>query len=74
MGHNGKIPYYDLYAPIGKNTKTYTVEEAMDIIYNGCSVFSNEMADFVRKAYESNWIDFHVRKGKFGVAVSQSII
>ena len=32
LGHKNGLPFYDLFAPVGKSTKKYTVEEARDLV------------------------------------------
>ncbi|QVK20226.1 M3 family oligoendopeptidase [Mycoplasmatota bacterium] len=68
LGYENGLPFYDLFAPLGKNTKTYTYEECQDIVNNNFESFSIELADLSRKAFENNWIDVEPRKGKRGGA------
>ncbi len=63
-----KMSFYDLFAPVGKSTKSYTFEEAKDIVISSYSAFSPEMGDFVRSAFERGWIDAEPHKGKVGGA------
>lgn len=65
MNHENGLPWYDLFAPFEtKNPKTYTVEDSKEMILNSFAVFSDDLADMAKTAYEDAWIDFLPREGK----------
>lgn len=64
LGHEEKLPFYDLMAPVGKLDKKYTFEEARDFIVKHYSSFSKDMGDLALKAFNNRWIDAEVREGK----------
>ena len=68
LGHAGSLPWYDLFAPMGKSDVRYTAEEAKDYLLGIFSGFDGELADMVRHAFEDGWIDFYPREGKVGGA------
>src|SRR5690554_1861928 len=68
LGHNNNLPFYDLFAPIGSLVKTYTYEEAKDVIIKSFGSYSEKLADFAKKAFDNNWIDPFPKKGKVGGA------
>jgi pepF/M3 family oligoendopeptidase len=68
LGHKGSLPFYDLFAPVGKLTKTYTYEEAQKIIKDAFYGYSKRLGDFATKAFDHNWIDPFPNKGKRGGA------
>lgn len=68
LGHEGGIPWYDLFAPIGKNDKKYTVEEAREYLLSVFSKFDDELCNMVKRAFDESWIDFYPREGKVGGA------
>ena len=68
LGHSNGLPWYDLFAPLGKADKTYTIEEAKDYLVNCFSDFSQDLADMMAEAFDNEWIDFYPRKGKEGGA------
>lgn len=68
LGHDNGLPWYDLFAPLGKADKTYTIEEAKDYLVNCFSSFSPDMAEMMEEAFDNEWIDFYPRKGKQGGA------
>lgn len=68
LGYENGLPWYELFAPMGKTDKTYTPEEAREYLCDTFSAFSPEMADMMREAFDNRWIDFYPRKGKEGGA------
>ena len=68
LGHEGALPWYDLFAPMGKSDKTYTVDEAKDYLLEIFGGFDTELHDMVKTAFENRWIDFFPREGKVGGA------
>ena len=68
LGHTNGLPWYDLFAPMGSNTKKYTVEESKAYLMNVFEQFNPKMAEIIDRAYEENWIDFFPRAGKVGGA------
>ena len=68
LGHKSGLPWYDLFAPMGKVDKTFTVEDARDYLLNIFSYFDGEMHDLIKCAFDNNWIDFYPRENKVGGA------
>ncbi|MBR2972164.1 MAG: M3 family oligoendopeptidase [Clostridia bacterium] len=68
LGHNGSLPFYDLFAPMGKSDKTYSVDDAKNYLLNIFAKFDTELHDMVKCAFENGWIDFFPRDGKVGGA------
>ncbi|MBO7303840.1 MAG: M3 family oligoendopeptidase [Clostridia bacterium] len=68
LGHEGGLPWYDLFAPMGKSDKTFTIDEAKDYLLNIFGGFDAELHDMVKRAFECRWIDFYPREGKVGGA------
>ena len=68
LGHKNGLPWYDLFAPMGKNDKVYTVEEAKAYLMNIFEKENPRLAEIVDRAFEENWIDFFPREGKVGGA------
>ena len=68
-----KLPWWDLFAPGGKNSRTFTFAEARDFILENFASFSPELSDFARRAFERNWIDAEQRSGKRGGAFCMSV-
>ena len=68
LGHEDGLPFYDLFAPVGKDTKTYTIDEAKTLLFREMSKFTPEMSKFMEHAFEHRWIDLYPREGKTGGA------
>ena len=73
LGHEGGLPWYDLFAPMGKCDKTYTVDEARDYLLGIFGKFDSELHDMVKRAFDERWIDFYPREGKVGGAFDYGI-
>lgn len=73
LGRDNGLPVFDLYAPIGKLTKTFTYEEAQAFIIKNFATFSDKLAQLAKKAFDNNWIDVYPRKGKVGGAFCYNI-
>jgi oligoendopeptidase F len=68
LGHENGLPFYDLFAPIGKLSKSYTFEEAQTTVLDAFYGFSNRLGDFAKRAFDNHWIDAFPKKGKRGGA------
>ena len=68
LGHENGLPWYDLFAPMGKSGKKYTAEDAKDLLVELFSTFDGELTEMVRSAFDNAWIDFYPRDGKSGGA------
>ncbi len=68
LGHKKGLPFYDLFAPMGSLTKTYTIEEAQECILDVYGSFSSEMKASAKRAFDNNWIDYLPSDGKVGGA------
>ena len=68
LGHKGSLPFYDLFAPMGKNDKVYSVEDAKNYLLGIFGQFDQDLHDMVKCAFENGWIDFFPREGKVGGA------
>ncbi len=68
LGHENGLPWYDLFAPMGKSSTKFTVEESRDYLVNLYAGFDKELSDMVADAFDNEWIDFYPREGKVGGA------
>ena len=73
LGHTNGLPFYDLFAPMGESNLTFTLEEARDYIIGNFNNFNAELAQYVKKAFDNNWIDSEVYPGKSGGAFCSNI-
>ncbi len=72
LGHDSKLPFYDLFAPLGENI-IFTYEQAKDFIIEHFSAFSEKMGEFAKKAFDCRWIDVLPKKGKVGGAYCEAV-
>ena len=68
LGHENGLPWYDLFAPMGKSSTKFTTEDARNYLVEQFSGFDQELADMVARAFDEAWIDFYPRDGKAGGA------
>jgi pepF/M3 family oligoendopeptidase len=68
-----KLPWWDLFAPVGSVDMKYTYKEARDYIVEQFGKFSPDLADFAKNAFDNNWIDPEPRDGKRGGAFCMGV-
>ncbi|MDD6968202.1 MAG: M3 family oligoendopeptidase [Firmicutes bacterium] len=68
LGHEQGLPWYDLFAPMGRASSQFTTEQARDYLVELFSHFDTELSQMVQTAFDDAWIDFYPRSGKAGGA------
>ncbi len=68
LGHENGLPWYDLFAPVGAASTTFTTQDARDYLVNLFAGFDRELSNMVARAFDNAWIDFYPRDGKAGGA------
>lgn len=68
LGHKNGLPWYDLFAPMGSVSKTFSTEEAKDYLIKNFEGFSKDLAEMTEEAFDDAWIDFFPHAGKVGGA------
>ena len=68
LGHEKGLPWYDLFAPVGKSSTKFTTQQARDYLVELFAGFDRELSDMVARAFDNAWIDFYPRDGKSGGA------
>lgn len=59
------VHLYDLYVNlVDVPEKTYTFEQARELVLEGIQPFGPEYAQMMKKAFASRWIDIHPNQGK----------
>jgi pepF/M3 family oligoendopeptidase len=58
------LAWYDLFAPVGRSERVFTLAEARDFIADNFEKFSPELGAFIRRAFDNRWIDAEQRDGK----------
>ena len=73
LGHENGLPWYDLFAPMGEASTTFTTEDAKEYLVKQFSTFDEDLTAMVARAFDDAWIDFYPRDGKRGGAFCSSI-
>lgn len=73
MGYSNGLPWYELFAPMGKSDKTFTVEEAGNYLTECFKGFSRDLSSMIQEAFDNEWIDFYPREGKRGGAFCSGV-
>lgn len=63
-----KLAFYDLFAPVGKSSKTWSYVEGCAFVRENFGAYSEKLRDFADRAFRENWIDAEPRPGKVGGA------
>lgn len=68
LGHKNGLPWYDLYAPVSNADMKFSYKEGSKFVVDNFRTFSDNLANYAKKAIENNWIDVEPREGKVGGA------
>ena len=68
-----QLPWYDLFAPMGKTDTVYTFEQSRDFILEQFATFSDDLHGLAKRAFDNRWIDAEMREGKSGGAFCMSV-
>ena len=68
LGQENGLPWYDIFAPMGKTSPKVTTAETRDYLVNLFAEFDSELSEMVARAFDEAWIDFYPRDGKSGGA------
>ena len=68
-----KLPWWDIFAPLGSTTRVYSFEQARDFILENFGKFSPDLRLFAKRAFDNRWIDAEQRDGKRGGAFCMGI-
>ena len=61
LGHENGLPWYDLFAPMGKSSTKFTAESTRDYLVNLFAEFDEEESQMIARAFDNAWIDFYPR-------------
>ena len=73
LGHENGLPWYDLFAPMGKSSTVFSAEDARDYLVKQFATFDKQLTNMVKRAFDEAWIDFYPRDGKRGGAFCSGI-
>ncbi|MBN2148621.1 MAG: M3 family oligoendopeptidase [Anaerolineales bacterium] len=68
-----RLRRYDLYAPVVQADKTYSFEEASQMVLDAFDRFDPRLAELTQRVFDQNHLDSEVRKGKRGGAFCASV-
>ena len=68
-----KLPWWDVFAPVGSAEKIYTYEEASSFIMEQFGSFDPKLEALAKRAFTENWIDAEQRVGKRGGAFCMGV-
>ena len=73
LGSSNGLPFYNLFAPIGEGNNEFPYEKGKEFVEENFRTFSDKLADFARKAFDSSWVDVKPREGKVGGAFCSNL-
>lgn len=73
LGDGDALPFYDLFAPVGKSEESFTVESSKAYLDDAFRALHPPIADLISRAYDENWIDFMPKAGKVGGAFCSNL-
>ena len=68
-----RLPWWDLFAPMGNAERNFTYDEAAGFIIEYFGTFSDRLVQQTQRAFDNSWIDAEPRAGKVGGAFCMSI-
>lgn len=68
-----RLPFYDLFAPVGKSELKFEFEEAARFVTETFGGFSERLGAFAKKAFDRSWVDPFPHKGKVGGAYCEYV-
>lgn len=72
LGH-AKLPWWDLFAPVGGAEQSFSWSQARAFIIEHFSSFSDDLGQMATAAFDRNWIDAGPRDGKRGGAYCMEV-
>ena len=68
-----KLPWWDIFAPVGKSERRFTWAEAVGFIVTQFRGFGDRLAKLAERAFDNHWIDAESRDGKRGGAFCMEV-
>ena len=72
FGRNA-LPWWDIFAPVGKIEHHYSWNETQELILDQFGTFSSRLARLAKRAFDHRWIDAEPRDGKRGGAFCMDV-
>jgi oligoendopeptidase F len=73
-GHDGALPWWDLFAPLPGAAAGISWAEGIDIVHGAFHSYSSELTGLLQRALDERWIDAEPRRGKVGGAFCMSLV
>lgn len=73
LGYEQGLPWYDIYATIGKSDMSFTIEDCEQYILKHFGKFSPDLYDMCKQAMEEHWIDYPSHTGKQSGAFCENL-
>jgi len=68
-----RLPWWDLFAPVGKSERRYSWVEAKKFVLTQFHGFDERLAKLAQRAFDHHWIDAEPRNGKRGGAFCMDV-
>jgi oligoendopeptidase F len=69
-----KLRRYDIYAPLAEAEKTYTYQQATDLVLSTFNNFSPKVSERAKRVFDQGHLDAEVRPGKRGGAFCYAVL
>lgn len=63
-----RLPWFDLFAPVGTSSRTWEWDTAVDFLLEQFGAYSERLRAFGERAFRERWVDAEPREGKRGGA------
>lgn len=63
-----RLAWWDLFAPVSSEERSFTFDEAQDVVLENFGKFSDDLRKMAQRAFDNHWIDAEQREGKRGGA------
>ena len=73
LGYKNGLPFYEIYAPVVEKDMTFSYEKGTAFVEKNFRTFSDNLANFARKAIDNSWIDVYPKEGKVGGAFCSNL-
>ena len=73
LGYKNGLPFYEIYAPVVEQDMTFPYEKGTAFVEKNFRTFSDNLANFARKAIDNSWIDVYPKEGKVGGAFCSNL-
>jgi pepF/M3 family oligoendopeptidase len=68
-----KLAWYDMFAPIGEESRKWTFDEGASFVVSSFRTYSQKLSDFAARSFAERWTDAEPRAGKRDGAFCMSV-